>query len=151
MELENDLQNLFTNAKPRNAHQNVLAIISPHAGYVFSGEVAASAYNQIDFNKTYNNVFVIGSSHTAYFEGASIYSIGNYETPLGEVKVNRQIAQKLIDGSDYFSFVPAAHNTEHSLEVQLPFLQYKMQNSFQIVPIVIGTHSKKFVKSWRTH
>ena len=140
LDLENDLQKLFANAKARTC-EDVMAVISPHAGYVFSGEVAASAYNQIDFSKTYENVFVIGSSHTTYFEGASVYSVGNYETPLGEVKVNSQIAQDLIDGSEYFNYVPKAHSTEHSLEVQLPFLQYKMEHQFQIVPIVIGTQS----------
>jgi hypothetical protein len=60
---------------------------------------------------------------------------------MGEIPVNRNIAQALMDASEYFSYVPQAHTTEHSLEVQLPFLQYKMQHPFQIVPIVIGTRS----------
>lgn len=141
-ELEKELKSLFEQAE-KSLVKNVLAIISPHAGYVFSGKVAASAFNQVDFNKSYDNIFVIGSSHTMYFEGASIYSVGNYITPLGEVKVNRHLAEKLISENENINFVPKAHLSEHSLEVQLPFLQYKLKQPFQIVPIILGTQNEK--------
>jgi AmmeMemoRadiSam system radical SAM enzyme/AmmeMemoRadiSam system protein B/AmmeMemoRadiSam system protein A len=139
--LTKDLQTLFASAKKRQ--QDARAIISPHAGYVFSGEVAASAINQINPNKKYKNIFIIASSHTTYFQGASIYNAGNYETPLGEVKVNLEICNELIKSNKIFSFVPDAHKTEHSIEVQLPFLQYHLKNDFQIVPIVIGFDGAK--------
>lgn len=139
--LEQDLEDLFSKAKPGTLH-NVQAIIVPHAGYPYSGIVAASGYNQVDPEKEYDHVFVIASSHTAYFKGASIYSQGNYETPLGEVKVDRELAEKLIHENTVFSFQPKAHVTEHSLEVQLPFLQYHLQKEFNIIPIVIGTQDK---------
>jgi AmmeMemoRadiSam system protein B/AmmeMemoRadiSam system protein A len=141
-ELEEELKSLFDQAKNPYV-KDVLAIISPHAGYVFSGKVAASAFNQLDFEKKYDNIFLIGSSHTMYFEGASIYSVGNYITPLGEIKVNLQLAEKLITENQNINFVPEAHKSEHSLEVQLPFLQYKLKQPFQIVPIILGTQSEK--------
>ncbi|MCK9255241.1 MAG: AmmeMemoRadiSam system radical SAM enzyme [Bacteroidales bacterium] len=142
--LNKDLKILFSKAKERK--QDARAIISPHAGYIFSGEIAASAINQINPNKKYKNIFIIASSHTKYFPGASIYNIGNYETPLGEVKVNIEICNELIKNNEIFSFVHDAHKTEHSIEVQLPFLQYHLKNDFQIIPIVIGFDGEENVK-----
>lgn len=139
--LRADLRKLFSQAKPCTSTGNVLAIISPHAGYVFSGIVAASAFNQIDKNKKYDNVFVIGSSHRVAFNGAAIYNKGNFETPLGVVKVNLELASKLIDDHDVLIYHDQAHTNEHSLEVQLPFLQFLLKDNFQIVPILLGTHS----------
>jgi AmmeMemoRadiSam system protein B/AmmeMemoRadiSam system protein A len=139
--LKADLRKYFNAAKPPIGHGTVLAIISPHAGYPYSGIVAASAFNQIDKNKKYDNIFVIGSSHRVAFEGAAIYNKGNFETPLGVVKVNLELANKLINENDVFTYHELAHVNEHSLEVQLPFLQYLLKDNFQIVPILLGTHS----------
>ncbi len=139
------LTDLFAKAEPKKAN-NTLAIITPHAGYVFSGTIAASAFNQIDTGKSYQNVFIIASSHREYFKGASIYSVGNCETPLGEVKVNLDLAKKLISENKIFSYVPEAHSAEHSIEVQLPFLQYILKKDFLIIPIVIGTQSDEDCK-----
>ena len=83
----------------------------------------------------------MGSSHRAAFDGASIYNLGNYETPLGEVKVNLDLANKLIDENRFFTCNQYAHSQEHSLEVQLPFLQYRLKEDFRIVPVLLGTHS----------
>jgi hypothetical protein len=121
--------------------ENVLAIIAPHAGYVFSGEVAASAYNQIDRTRKYEHIFVIASSHVKYMDGASIYYKGNYKTPLGTVKVDRELAKKLVEENPVFRYDQEADAYEHSLEVQLPFLQYILGNDIQIVPIIIGSQS----------
>jgi MEMO1 family protein len=137
LDLEKDLKLLFSNAEKPKA-KNVRAIISPHAGYVFSGGVAADAYNQIDPNKNYKRVFVIASSHRVAFNGASVYNKGNYETPLGEVKVDLDLCNKLIEENDVITYNEGAHSEEHSLEVQLPFLQYHLQNDFLLVPIVVA-------------
>jgi len=138
--LKADLKKYFSEAVPHQ-HNNVIAIISPHAGYVFSAKTAASAFNQIDPKKTYKNIFVIGSSHRVTFEGASTYYIGNYTTPLGEVKVNTTLAKELVDKNSFFTYRQDADAQEHSIEVQLPFLQYILGNNFQIVPIIIATQS----------
>ena len=138
--LKSTLSDLFKKAIPKK-NKNVFAVISPHAGYPYSGEVAASAFNQIDFEKNYDNIFIIASSHQVSFLGASIYNKGNYLTPLGVVKVDFNLADNLIDENEIFTFNSRAHSNEHSLEVQLPFLQYKMKKDFRIVPIVIGTQN----------
>lgn len=123
--------------------QRVRAVITPHAGYVFSGTVAAAAMAAIPRGTRYDNVFIIGSSHRASFPGASVYNEGNYKTPLGTVPVNRDIAGKLISNSKVFSYHRAAHTGEHSLEVQLPFLQSHLDENTSIVPVIIGTHNKE--------
>jgi AmmeMemoRadiSam system protein B/AmmeMemoRadiSam system protein A len=138
-ELNTELINLFSEAEPRKVKGEVMAILSPHAGYVFSGGVAASSFNQINPKKKYDIIFVIGSSHRAAFEGASIYNKGNYVTPLGTVNVDLKTANTLINKYDVFKYRSDAHSYEHSLEVQLPFLQHIMETGFKIVPIVIGT------------
>jgi len=143
--LETQLESFFSKADKLETDGEVLAIIAPHASYIYSGQVAASAYQQIDRNKKYDNIFVIASSHRVLFKGASIYKQGDYITPLGKVKVNIELANMLIDENDIFSFNPDAHSAEHSLEVQLPFLQYALKNDFQIVPIVTGTQTLKEV------
>ena len=144
--LKNQLESFFARAEYVKTYDDVLSIIAPHAGYVYSGKVAASSYNQIDPYKEYENIFVIASSHRVMFKGASIYNKGDYVTPLGKVKVNRKLADKLIDENEIFVFNPDAHSAEHSLEIQLPFLQYKMKKDFQIVPIVTGTQTLGEVK-----
>ena len=136
-----ELKKIFLQAKPSLGKKDVLAIIAPHAGYVYSGIVAASSYSQIDPYKEYDNIFIIASSHRELFKGASIYNQGDYITPLGKVKVNRELADQLIKNYPIFSYYPDAHEAEHSLEVQLPFLQYVMKKNFQIVPIVTGTQN----------
>ncbi len=144
--LVSHLEKLFENTS-KLTDRNVLALISPHAGFTYSGEVAAMAYRQLDPQKTYDNIFVIGSSHTLAMNGASIYSEGDYITPLGSVIVNTQLASELIASNKYFSFVPQAHRNEHILENQLPFLQYYFEEDCRIVPISIGTNNDQALKS----
>lgn len=117
----------------------VRALIVPHAGFVFSGLVAASAFNQLHENASWDNIFVIGASHHQSFKGASVCTLGYYSTPFGKVKVNSQLANELIHGCKYFSYQEEADQLEHSLEVQLPFLQQKLKQPFQLVPILLGT------------
>ncbi|OGU61012.1 MAG: AmmeMemoRadiSam system protein B, partial [Ignavibacteria bacterium RBG_13_36_8] len=140
-ELKSMLEDCFNNAVKNKHSGEVLAVISPHAGYVFSGTVAASAFNQIDPDKEYENIFIIGASHSTMLKGASIYNVGNYITPLGEVKVNTDLATKLIEKYDVFEYNKSADANEHSIEVQIPFLQYIMKKDFQIVPIVVGAYN----------
>jgi AmmeMemoRadiSam system protein B/AmmeMemoRadiSam system protein A len=142
-ELKKKLVALFESAKEKEEQILPLqSIISPHAGYMFSGEVAASAFNQIPEHANYKRVFVLASSHQFHFEGAAVYLQGNYETPLGEIKTDLKIAKQLISSSNIFRNKPEAHENEHSLEVQLPFLQYKLGTNFQLVPIILGTNQQ---------
>ena len=113
----------------------VIALISPHAGYVYSAPVAAYSFIQlkdIDFQLA----IVLAPSHRARFNGASIIPSGIYETPLGNLPIDDQVGNLLME-KPHFQFLKEVHNSEHSLEVQIPFLQ-KVQNDFKLVPIVIG-------------
>jgi len=140
-ELRSTLKDLFSHAAPSKGIQNTAALISPHAGYVFSGGVAASAFNQLDPNKKYDNIFVIGPSHHVGFEGASVYTMGNFVTPLGTVRVNTELGKQLLQKSKAFVSRNDAHLSEHSVEVQIPFLQYRFGKDCMIIPIVIGAGS----------
>lgn len=141
-----DLSDLFSNCKKSPPQLNVRAIITPHAGYVFSGTVAASAFSAIPRNAVFKNIFIIGSSHVMYFNGASVYSSGDYITPLGKIAVNREIGKKLKLDNKVFLFPEDAHIQEHSIEVQLPFIQYYFKTTPDIVPVIIGTDDEKTVK-----
>ncbi len=145
-ELQDILKKLFDQAVSPDSKADIRAVISPHAGYVFSGQVAASGFKQLDPDAEYDHIFLIGSSHHVSFERASVYSKGNYFTPLGEVEVDYKFANKLIDDHDCFTFYEGAHSREHSLEVQLPFLQYWLNKTMRIVPIVLGTQNPDKVK-----
>lgn len=145
-ELRAELDLLFRKAKSYMGNP-AQAIITPHAGYVFSGEVAASGFRQVDPDRAYDRVFVIASSHQVSFPGASIYNRGDYVTPLGAVPVDTETAAKLMQENKLFRFEPEADKYEHSLEVQVPFLQYHLKKSFKIVPIVMGGRSAEECKS----
>lgn len=139
--LKTMLQQLFAKAEPRKEGASPLAVVVPHAGYAYSGEVAASGFNQIDPNRKFEHIFVIGSSHTTAFQGASVYCDGDYETPLGIVKVDTVLAKKLVAENKILKSYVEPHLYEHSLEVELPFLQYYLKNDFRIVPIILGSSS----------
>ena len=126
------------------------AIIVPHAGYVFSGEVAASAYNRIPPGHQYKRVFLLGPSHRAGFAGASVDTVYSFaETPLGKVPIDISLGKRLIsEGKGAFTFwSEAAHDGEHCLEVQLPFLQMVFGDVPPIVPIVIGTERLSVIQN----
>lgn len=136
-ELIEQLKNTFTKVEGEITN-NISALIVPHAGYSYSGIVAASAYTYINPDAEYENIFVIGSSHHVSFNGASVYNKGHYKTPLGVVPVNLELSNALIRNNKDFVFNREAHAEEHTIEVQLPFLQYRIKQINQIVPIIIG-------------
>ncbi len=120
------------------------SIISPHAGYVYSGPIAAYSYKQLynlDRNKKWT-VFLIGPSHYAYFSGVSVGIFDLYKTPLGYVTVS-PIAKKLLS-EEGVHFILEAHLEEHCLEVQLPFLQFVLPR-FEIVPIIFSEISHEYL------
>lgn len=128
-------------------YKHVAALIVPHAGYYFSGNVAAAAYQSIPDGKAYKRVFLLGPSHHEWLDGASVNTeYDYYSTPLGNVKVDVETARLLTntDGTDktdsVFFYNPKAHDREHCLEVQLPFLQRRFGEVPPIVPIIISTN-----------
>jgi AmmeMemoRadiSam system protein B/AmmeMemoRadiSam system protein A len=144
--LDRDLTALFQKCKKNSVGDGrIRAIISPHAGYVFSGETAASAFSCVPEDAMYKNIFIIGSSHVMAFDGASIYYSGDYITPLGKVTVDKEIAARLRKNK-VFDFPETAHIKEHSLEVQMPFIQHYFRKSPPVIPIIIGTNNIKTIK-----
>ena len=140
------LSQLFDECKKPEDNYSVRAIIAPHAGYVYSGKIAAAAFSSIPKNASYKNIFIIGSSHVMYFDGASVYNTGDYVTPLGKAVVNKEIANKLIKDNKVFNFPTTSHIQEHSIEVQIPFIQYYFKDVPTIVPIILGTDNENIVK-----
>ena len=139
-QLEKELKVYFDSAK-QVIEVQPLALIVPHAGYVFSGQVAAAAYRQLDRNKKFKHIFLIGSSHIMYFNGAAVYTQGAFVTPLGRVPID-PLASTLVKKHNVLTDDIEPHIKEHSLEVQLPFLQYWLKNDFSIIPIIIGGESQ---------
>lgn len=143
--LTKDISQLFESCKKSTVQEKVRAIISPHAGYIFSGRIAASAFSAVDRNAVYKNIFIIGSSHVTAFEGASVYNTGDFITPFGKLTVNREIANTL-KNEKLFNYPVSAHYQEHSLEVQLPLIQYYFRKIPPIVPIIIATDNESSIK-----
>ena len=125
----------------------VVGLISPHAGYIYSGAVAAATISRIEFKDTF---IILGPNHTGAGSPFALMKEGFWETPLGRVEIDSELAQGLLDESDYLSDDPTAHQYEHSIEVQLPFLQY-FKPDVKIVPITLahapGTIFKELGKS----
>jgi len=141
--LAQQIDQFLENAKKTSsAGEEILALISPHAGYVYSGQVAAHAYRQIQ-GKDYDSVIIIAPSHRYGFEGCSIYSEGGYETPLGTAEIDKSLASEISKASG-FKYISKAHQSEHSVEVQVPFIQKTLPQA-KIVPIVMGYPTKKTI------
>ena len=134
--LSAQINDFVSNVPSKTVPGKVVALISPHAGYVYSGQVAAYAYKLIK-GLTFDTVVVIAPSHRIPFRGASIYSKGAYQIPIGLIPVDTELAQQLIKQDPTISYVREAHTQEHSLEVQLPFLKV-MLGDFKLLPIVMG-------------
>lgn len=134
-QLENMIDQYLENAVISDFSENVIGVISPHAGYIYSGPVAGFSYKYI--NPLTEIAVVLAPSHRARFNGASVIPSGVYETPLGSVDIDSAVGNAL-SNENYYAFIKEAHQFEHSLEVQVPFLQKVLKN-FKIVPIIVGT------------
>lgn len=144
--IRTDLNTYFSTCNGPVKGTVVRAIIAPHAGYVYSGHTAAAAFAAISPDAVYDNIFLIGTSHRYAYEGAAVFTSGDMITPLGTVKVNSEIGEKLIKSNNSFIRKDEAHIPEHSLEVQLPFIQYHFKNSAPVIPILIGTRNKNVLR-----
>ena len=124
------------------------ALIVPHAGYVYSGQVAAYAYRLLR-HSGFKRVVMIGPSHRVRFRGASVSMQDGYRTPLGIVPVDHGFVRKLLKGNNTIQWEPRAHAREHSLEIQIPFLQTVLSD-FRIVPILMGEQNYETCRSVAT-
>jgi len=140
-ELFRDAGNAVQSPGKDSENEQVQCIIVPHAGYDYSGMVAASGYLSIPKDAVYKNIFIITTTHRQEFSGISVCRSKSYLNPLGEVQVNSQIAETLIQQNPNIHYRSSAHEREQGIEVQLPFIQYHFKNLSQVVPIVMGSSS----------
>lgn len=133
--LKNTILAMLADSRSEQFDGRIIGIISPHAGYIYSGRTAARAYKQIQ-SRQYDNVIVMAPSHFEYFDGCSIY-FGDYETPLGIVGTNTEIAESIVSQSPVVVKSSRGHFQEHSLEVQIPFLQVCLRD-FKLIPVLMG-------------
>ncbi len=134
--LSAEVRGMMEQARPPEVQGAVVALIVPHAGYKYSGRTAAAGYKLVQ-GRDYETVVVLAPSHRHPVSGASVYDRGPYRTPLGEVPLDREYIERLQAKTDMVGHVPQAHAQEHSLEIQLPFLQTALPD-FRLVPLVLG-------------
>jgi len=115
--------------------RKIVSLICPHAGYAYSGPVAANAYFQMAKDGKIDSAVILGPNHTGIGSGISIMNEGVWRTPFNDVEIDFELAKRIQSASRYIDVDDTAHSHEHSIEVQLPFLQYIYGKSFRFVPI----------------
>ena len=121
--------------------RNIKGVISPHAGFIFSGPIAAYHFLRLSYEKTPQTIIIIGPNHRGLGKEIAIMSAGYWETPLGNIEIDEQMAKNIInyDNKHLIKEDEQAHAFEHSIEVQLPFLQFIYpKNQFKIIPICVS-------------
>ncbi|MCX5715806.1 MAG: AmmeMemoRadiSam system protein B [Candidatus Omnitrophica bacterium] len=136
-ELKAELEGFIDRANPPKIDGHILGLISPHAGYDYSGPVAGFAFKAVK-GKDYKTVIILGFSHRKFFDGVSVYDRGIFETPLGSVGVDSEFAKKLTSAGNYISFYPQLFKDENSVEMMIPLVQTALPAA-KIVPVAFGT------------
>jgi AmmeMemoRadiSam system protein B len=124
----------------------VVALVSPHAGLRYSGPVAAHGYGLLEDAEDGLTVVMVGPSHRAAFDGVALHARGAWETPLGRVDIDEETAQAVLDADRAIVDDPGVHRDEHSLEMQMPFLQ-RVVRGLRIVPLLMGSQSRREVEA----
>jgi len=122
---------------PEHGERSIVGAVVPHAGLVYSGPIAGYTYHNIAKDGTPETFIIIGVNHRGY-PGFNTMLDGIWKMPLGDVEVDSELAKAITKNSEYIDINPEAHDQEHSIEVQLPFLQYIYNGKFKIVPITVG-------------
>ena len=119
----------------RNGPREIIGLVCPHAGYMFSGSVAANAYYELASDGAPDTVVIMGPNHTGYGSALAVVNEGFWRTPLGDVEIDGETANRIVQETRIVDVDELAHRFEHSIEVQLPFLQYLYGSEFKFVPI----------------
>lgn len=132
---EKDLRSQVASYIPaQREKEEALGVVTPHAGYLYSGPVAGAVYARINPGSTF---LIIGPNHTGLGPEASLYARGSWESPLGKVEIDEELAEALVGSSRDITIDTLSHRSEHSIEVQIPFLQYLFRD-FKILPLCLG-------------
>lgn len=144
--LDQEVAMVLEESREIDLQGDIVGMVVPHAGYMYSGGVAARAYRQV-VDSDVEVVVVISPSHCEYFTEISVYDGYAYSTPLGTLPVDKELAQELVAQSPQIVLSEKGHRfEEHALEVQLPFLQ-KTIDKFRFIPVVMGEHSQDNIRS----
>jgi AmmeMemoRadiSam system protein B len=122
----------LTNPKRKS---NIIGLVSPHAGYMYSGPVAANGFYKVALDGKPDTIIILGPNHRGFGENISIMTEGKWRTPLGELEIDAEMAEDILKNSKIIKNDKKAHQYEHSIEVQLPFIQYIFGNDIKFVPI----------------
>ena len=141
--LSAQVEKFIDDAALKETDGTLIGLIAPHAGYVYSGHVAGYAYKQL-IGQSFDTVVLVGLSHRYPINGAAIYVRGVFRTPLGDIQIDEELAAEIMRLNSDVIDLPPAHANEHSLEVQLPFLQHLLPD-FRIVPILLQDDSPENV------
>jgi hypothetical protein len=140
--LDREVDALLNRVEVEEIKGELRGLISPHAGYIYSGYTAAHGYRLLK-GKSVQTVVIIAPSHREYFRGVSVFSGSAYRTPLGILEVDDELRSELVRDGGVIEASLSGHREEHAIEVQLPFLQ-KVLAEFKILPIVMGDQQREF-------
>jgi hypothetical protein len=135
--IQEQISSFLGQADSPTVNGRIRALMVPHAGYEFSGPVAGYAYKHLQGVKV-KRVYLLGNSHSSFFDGVAIDDSSAWRTPLGTVNIDQNMADKLEEAGENIIFNNIVHQKEHSLEVQLPFLQTVLKGDFKIIPLLFG-------------
>src|SRR3989338_7908705 len=138
-ELENQLKGYLNAANPEKIDGPILAVIAPHAGYAYSGPVAAYSYKAVE-NKGIRTVIILGFSHRKFFDGIAVYDKGSWRTPLGDIQINEPLAKEIISKNPRVQSNPALFREENSVEMQIPLIQMALKGA-DMVPMAFGAQN----------
>lgn len=141
--LKTQIANCFLQELGPNKHlkvnktgsRKIVGLVCPHAGYMFSGAVAAKAYYELAQDGKPDTAVILGPNHTGYGSALALMNEGVWRTPLGDVEIDSAIANQIVHETRLVDIDDVAHRFEHSIEVQLPFLQYLYGSEFKFVPV----------------
>lgn len=139
--LKREVDALMRQVERSRVKGKIRGIVSPHAGYPYSGLTAAHGYALLQ-GSSYATVVIVSPSHHEFFDGVSVYSGRGYRTPLGTLEVNEALRDQLVGCCTCAEVSDRGHNQEHAIEVQLPFLQHIL-GTFKILPVVVGNQKRK--------
>ena len=150
-ELNENLESLFRDSNfgpgslpPSSNNERIYGMVSPHAGYMYSGAVAAQGYYKLSSSK-FESAIILGPNHYGLGSEVAIMNTGSWKTPLGEIEIDSEVAEEIHRNCDIVNIDEQAHSRDHCIEVQLPFLQY-IRKEFKIVPIILINQGKNTCK-----
>jgi MEMO1 family protein len=143
--IADEVEGYLAHAGPQQAAGRLVGLISPHAGLRYSGPVAAHGYSLLR-GRSDLSVVLVGPSHRVAFEGSAVYAAGAWETPLGTIPIDERLAEAIVDPRSGIVDDARPHRDEHSLEMQLPFLQH-LVTGLRLVPVMMGSQGRAEVEA----